>query len=193
MSVVGPWLRGIAYAIGFLGSAILGATVVLNVAGQLELDTLAVALRGALGAVALMVAVYFLVRVAETARSQAPIRTMGSGGPISVSPQAVRLMVDEVLAETFDIDDARVRIQSSREGLRIALRFSLPPDQRVPEIGERIQADVRSRIEDRVGVTVDEVDVTAQAFKSTSPAGATEASEAGRQPTDLPEERDRVD
>ncbi len=197
MTGFGSWLREIGYAIGFLGSAILGALLVLNVAGQVELDTLAAAIRAALGVVALGAAVYFLIRVAETARSQAPIRTMGAGGPISVSSEAVRSMVRDVLTDTFGIDDARVRIRSSTQGLRISLRFSLPPDQRVPDVGERIQTDVRSRIEDRVGVSVDEVDVTAQAFKSTSPQGAPQgapqASEAAKQPTDLPEERDRVD
>lgn len=193
MTSVGAWLREIAYGMGFLGSAIIGALLILNVAGQIELDTLAPVVPAVLGAVALAAAVFFIARVIEMTRARTPIQTMGSGAPISVSPEAVRRLVREALNETVDIDDARIQIRSSGDGLRISVRFSLPPDQRIPEIGERIQADVRSRVEDRIGVTVDQVDVTAQAFTVASAKPTPAESETAREPTDLPEERDRVD
>ncbi|MFB6285413.1 MAG: alkaline shock response membrane anchor protein AmaP [Candidatus Bipolaricaulia bacterium] len=193
MTGIGIWLREIGYGVAFLGSAILGVLLALNVAGQMEIDPLSPIVRGLLGIVALSTAVYFLVQVAETARSRTPIETTGSGGSISISPEAVRSLVHEILRDTFAIDDARVRIRSAGEGLRVAVRFSLPPDRKIPEISERIQTDVRGRIEDRIGVTVDRVDVTAQAFKAESPQALPERSEPTDQHTDLPEERDRVD
>lgn len=193
MTGVGAWLREIVYGIGFLGSAVVGALLMLSVAGQIELDTLSLAVRAALGAAALAAAVYFIARVAEMARAQTPIQTMGSGGPISVSRGAVRSLVHDILDESFDIDDARVKIGASRDGLRISVRFSLPADQRIPEIGERIQADLRGQVEDRIGVTVDQVDVTAQAFKAASSKPEPADPKTAKEPTDLPEERDRVD
>ncbi len=193
MTGVWGWLREVGLGTGFLGSAVLGVLLLLNVAGQLELDPLSPIVLGVLGVVALGTAVHFLAQVVETARSRAPIETMGSGGSISISPEAVRSLVHDILRDTFAIDDARVWIRSAEEGLRIAVRFSLPPDRRIPEISERIQTDVRSRIEDRIGVTVERVDVTAQAFKAESPQALPERSETTDQPTDLPEERDRVD
>lgn len=193
MTNIGAWTREVGYGIGFLGSAIVGALLILNVAGRIGLDTLPLTIRAILGGVALAVAVYFLMCVAQTARSQSPIRSMGSGGPIWISPQAVRSLVGDLLEASFEIDDARVAVRPAGDGLRVSVKFSLPPEQRIPELGERIQTEIRNRVEDRIGVTVDQVDVMAQAFKATSAKRGPAASKTAKPPTDLPEERDRVD
>lgn len=199
MTRMGSWLRELVYGLGFLGSAIVGALLILNAFGQIGIDALPLAVRAGLGVLALGAAGYFLTRVAQAIRLRAPIQTIGAGGAIRVFPEAVRRLVRDTLREAFDIDDARVQIRPAGDGLRLSVQFSLPPDQRVPELGERVQAEVRRRVEERIGVTVDQVDVTAQAFKpapspspSSAPPTATEArSPSG--PTELSKERDRVD
>lgn len=198
MTSVGGWIREIGYGVGFLGAAIVGAVLILNAFDQISLDSMSRLVRAVLGMVSLGAAVYFLVAVIQTVRIQSPIQTMGSGGPIWISPEAVRSLVRDILDESFDIDDARIGIRSASEGLRLSIRFSLPADQRIPELAERVQTDVRSGVEERIGVTVDQVDVTAQAFKAaSSSASPSEPSDDGpssqQPPAELGEERDRVD
>ena len=195
MTGVGLWLREIGHGIAFLGLAVLAMLVLLDGFGRFDLNALASSIQIGLGVVSLGAAVYFLMGVAEMAHSAAPIRTMGSGGPIGISPEAVREFVRDLLEADFDVDDARVTLQASGEGINVLVRFALPPDQRVPELAERIQTEVRRRVEERIGVTVDQVDVTAQAFRptaSTSPTAESKTSEASTS-GDRPEERDRVD
>lgn len=189
------WLREIGHGVAFLGLAVLAGLLLLDGIDRFDLDALSPGVRMGLGGVALGAAVYFLMRVAGTARSAAPIRTMGSGGPIGIAPEAVREFVRDLLEADFEVDDARVTLRAAGEGIKIFVHFALPPDQRVPELAERIQNEVRRRVEERIGVTVDQVDVTAQAFKpaASSPAPAESTTSDDPTPSDLPEERDRVD
>jgi hypothetical protein len=107
-------------------------------------------------------ALYFAGLVIGIRRRRALITHMGARGAIRISPRAVRDFIARVLEEELDLPDCRVRLRpaAGKEGALIVLvQAPLPLGQNVIEVGEHVQELLKARVEERIGIVVDQVEV----------------------------------
>jgi len=123
-----------------------------------------------LGASSLLLALYFLRRIIVAQNLRSRVMRMGPQGPIWVSLEAIRGFVLKDLEEGLGVRGARVSLRPQGKGLAIGVRTSLPLDVNITELGERIQEHVKSRIESRIGVSVERVEVFARSISTEAPA-----------------------
>lgn len=192
----GP-LIGLGHGLALVLTAAMGALFLLVYFERISLEETGIPyLELILAAVSLLVALYFLGRLLTLSRARPRIMSMGSIGPIWVAPEAVRDFILKVLEEELDIRDARVSLRPRGEGIGVEVQTSLPLEVNIAELGERIQERVRTRVEERVGVTVEQVEVFARSIRSApAPAPPTRPAEAhhDERAAQLEGERDRVD
>lgn len=168
---IGYWLASLALlAIGFLFLATRFGWWIdeLNAFFQGSRGEIALIV---LGSVAIAIALTFLGRgFAIASRARAGIRNMGPRGPIWISLDAIREFISRSLKEELGLSDARVSLRAAGEGLMVQVRTSLPLHENVTELGERIQEQVKVRVEERIGVSVEQVEVFAQNIRAQTPA-----------------------
>lgn len=133
------------------------------------------------GAGLIVIALYFLLmEIRAERRARASLQAQGPEGPIWVSLVAVRGFIRRLLEEELGLSDARVLLRTRGEELVVQVRTSLPLDVNVTELGERIQEHIKSRVESRIGVSVERVEIFAQNIsvgKETPPASAPASEE----------------
>lgn len=179
MRRLGEALRDVAYGLAIvylLGLAALAFRLVLVRPRPRELDlgwlaepagVVAVYLAGA---IALLLALYFVLRLWDLLAQRRRFLHAGGEGPIEVSPFAVRDFIRTVLAQEEPRLRARVRLHRDAEGgLRVALSAALPADVPVVETAARLQGLLKERIERRLGVSVTEVSFYAQSIGAPTP------------------------
>jgi uncharacterized alkaline shock family protein YloU len=172
----GDYLIELGYGLAFLLLVIVGLFFLALSFGwfaeELEafLNMRGQELFGALAAFSLMLALYFLRRVIVAQHLRSRVMRMGPQGPIWVSLEAIRGFVLKALEEELGVHRARVSLKSRGKGLIVGVRTSLPLDVNVTELGERIQEHVKSRIESRIGVSVERVEVFARSISAEAPA-----------------------
>jgi len=110
-----------------------------------------------------VIAFYFLLAgIRAGQRARARLQAQGPEGPIWVSLVAVQGFIRRLLEEELGLSDARVLLRTRGEGLIVQVRTSLPLDVNVTELGERIQEHIKSRVESRIGVAVERVEIFAK-------------------------------
>ena len=120
-----------------------------------------------------LLALYFLTRGVLAAREAEPrVMSAGPRGPIWISQGAIRDFILQALREEMGFADASVSLKQGRDGIVVQVRTPLPLHQSVTELGAKIQEHVKARVEERIGVTVERVEVLAKSVQSASAAPA---------------------
>ena len=124
-----------------------------------------------------LLALYFLTRGVLAARGAEPrVMSAGPRGPIWISQSAIREFILQSLREEMGFANASVSLRQGRDGIVVHVRTPLPLDQSVTELGAKIQEHVKTRVEERIGVTVERVEVLAKSVQATPSPLATSAS-----------------
>lgn len=116
-----------------------------------------------------LLALYFLTRGVLAARGADPrVMSAGPRGPIWISQGAIRDFILQSLREELGFAHAAVSLRQGRDGIVVQVRTPLPLHQSVTELGAKIQEHVKTRVEERIGVTVERVEVLAKSVQSAS-------------------------
>lgn len=184
----------LGYGLSLLLAGVAGAYFLLTYFERLPLQTQIPYLDLAVGILLLLFALHFLWRLLIARRIKARIMTMGTHGPIWISPVAIRDFLLRLLREEFGIRRATVSLRAMGEGIAVEVRASLPSGGSIADLGERIQDRIRSRIEDRVGVDVQRVEVYTRGIDSSAASGVSSQEEAGTETAsdEWSGERDRL-
>ena len=113
-------------------------------------------------------ALYFGTIIVRAHRQRRLITHAGTRGAIHISPLAVRDFMVQVLEEELGLPDCRVRMRagSGKEGaLIVMVRAPLPLGQNVIEMGEHMQELLKARVEDRIGIAVDRVEIITSSMR----------------------------
>jgi uncharacterized alkaline shock family protein YloU len=133
----------------------------------------------------LLLAVFFIRRLVILYQLKARIMTVGSRGPIWISPSAVRDFILKTLEEQLGLTNARVTLQmKGNKGIAVKIRASVPLTKPLTDLGERIQEIVKSNLEGRIGIKVENVEVFARSITTTY-AGKSAPSEDAEEYTPL--------
>lgn len=167
-------LRVLGLGAAMVLTAGLGVCLILAGAGVISLasvwgffDTLAGAILVILvGASLILVSIHFLIALADERLNAALFHHDGDWGRIDVSPTALRESVAGILKADIGLDQFRIQLSHRAKGVGITVRTSLSPEQRVTDVGERIQRELAEHIVDRTGVQVSDVTVLVRNIRS---------------------------
>ncbi len=143
----------------------------------LDLNRLGRGLLIAWGILSLLISVYFIRNIVIQHRARGRIMSAGPRGPIWISPIAVRDFILKTVEEQHGLEHARVKIFMKTEGIAVRVKGSVPLSEPLTDMGERIQEDVKSQVENRIGIRVQSVEVDARSITTTeysSPAKSRE-------------------
>ncbi len=167
-------LPTILHYLAFLFTLGLGVTTVLTGAGVLSVGSVSPVFSDAgwtiflilLGVGTLLIALHFLLVLADDRLNEVLYSSAGEWGRVEVSPTAVREFISGILRKDIGIDRFRVFLRREENGVAIRVRTALTPDQRVTDVGERIQRELTRHVADRTGVEVREVTVFVRSIRA---------------------------
>ena len=164
-------LRGGGYLISLLYLLFIAAVLLgmrFGAVSPTELLAFLQRRRGALAlyilaALALVGAVYCGLRFIGLYRQRRRlIEYQSARGLIQIAPLALRDFAQGFLERELGLIRCRVQLeQSAQGGLRLRVQAQLPASGNLMELGEQIQARLKERVEQQIGITVDEVAVFA--------------------------------
>jgi hypothetical protein len=177
-------LRVLGFGVALILTAGLSICLILAGAGVLSLssiwgflDTLSGSILVILVGVALLlVAVHFLIQLADERLNGAMFHHQGKWGRIDLSPTAIKEFIAGILRNAVGIDQFRIALRHQAGGVGITVRTTLSPDQRVTDVGERIQRELVQHVTDRTGVEVTDVTVLVRGVR----AGDAQMKESSR-------------
>jgi len=148
-------------------SAGLGIALILAGAGVLSLvsvwtflDTVAGSILVILvGVSMLLIATHFLIELADERLNASLFHHEGDFGCIDVAPIAIKEFTAGILRQDIGLDQFRISLRHQVKGVGITIRTTLSPEQRVTDVGERIQRELAKQLADRTGVEVTDVTV----------------------------------
>ena len=160
-------LRIIGNACAVLLTAGMGVTLILAGIGVLSVGSLWYELDRmpgfifviVAGAAFVLVAGRFVWAIVEEMQKAVLFSHQGDWGRIELSPTAVREFISDILRRQVGIDRFRIGLGHHADGVAITVRTALTPEQRVSDIGTRIQRELVQHVADRTGVEVREVSV----------------------------------
>lgn len=140
----------------------LGISLILAGAGVLSLssvwaflDTVSGSILVILVGVAfLLVAAYFAIQLVGERLNAGLFHHEGEWGRIELSSLAIREYIAGILRNDIGLDRFRILLRNQDDGVAITVRTTLSPEQRVTEVGERIQRELAKHVSDRTGVEV---------------------------------------
>jgi len=155
------------YTVSCLFTGGLGVLFILFGAGTLSFDKAKSFLSSAggiavlflSGACLIILLGYFLLLIYRSRLATARFSQEGEQGKIEISPYAIQEFISGILQEELGITRFRVRLRHKEDGVAIYVHIALTPQERVAEIGSRIQETLTSRVMERTGVEVKEVSV----------------------------------
>jgi len=176
-------LRVLGLGAAMILTAGLGVGLILAGAGVLSLssiwdflDTVAGSILIILVGVALLlVAVHFLTELADERLSAALFHHEGDWGRIDLAPIAIKELIAGILRKDIGLDRFRILLRHQVNGVGITVRTTLSPDQRVTDVGERIQRELAKHVADQTGVEVRGVTVLVRSIRA-SESGIKETS-----------------
>ncbi|MFC2079784.1 hypothetical protein ACFLSZ_07360, partial [Candidatus Bipolaricaulota bacterium] len=128
------------------------------------------------GVALLLVGAYFLIQLANERLNAAWFHHEGEWGRVDLSPTAIKEFVAGILRNDIGLERFRIMLRHHVNGVGIAVRTTLSPDQHVTEVGERIQRELAKHVAERTGVEVCEVTVLVRSIRS-SDSGIKETSQ----------------
>ena len=117
------------------------------------------------GALLLAIAARFVLRFLESLGEGVLFSHQGEWGAIELSPQAVREFISDILRRQVGIERFRIGLKHHDDGVAITVRTALTPEQRVTEMGARIQKELARHVTERTGVEVREVTVLVRSIR----------------------------
>jgi uncharacterized alkaline shock family protein YloU len=167
-------LLTVLHYLAFLFTLGLGVVTILAGTGVLAIGTVSAAFSDTgwtillilVGVGVLLVALHFLLVLAEDRLNEVLYSSAGEYGRVEVSPMAVREFISGILRRDIGIDRFRVFLRRQENGVAIRVRTALTPDQRVTDVGERIQRELTRHVADRTGVEVREVTVFVRSIRA---------------------------
>ena len=176
-------LRVLGFGVAMILTAGLGVASILAGAGVLSLssiwdflDTVPGSILVILaGSALLLIAVHFLIRLANERLNAALFHHEGEWGRIDLSPIAIKEFIAGILRKDFGLDRFRILLRHQVNGVGITVRTTLSPGQCVTDVGERIQRELTEQVADRTGVDVSDVTVLVRSIRA-SDSGIEETS-----------------
>ena len=167
-------LATLFYGFLSLAAVVLAVLALLGGAGAFSTTALGDALHAIPGewflfllAVVLLLAALLLLRAMLRKRSAAArFAQDGVRGRIELSPHALEELASGVLREEVGVDHFRVRLRRAAGGITILVQTRLTLEQKVAEVGRRIQEVLAQRVVERTGVKVGEVKVLVGSFRA---------------------------
>ena len=167
-------LLTVLHYLAFLFTLGLGIVVILTGTGVFSEGDIAAAFSDTgwtillilLGVGLLLIALHFLLVLAEDRLNEVLYSRAGEWGRVEVSPTAVREFISGILRDDIGIERFRVYLRRRENGVAIRVRTALTPDQRVTDVGERIQRELTEHVSDRTGVEVREVTVFVRSIRA---------------------------
>lgn len=92
----------------------------------------------------------------------------GQWGKIELSPYALREFVSGIMRNEIGIDHFKAKLGHLDNGLSIKITTTLSPEDKVAEVGQRIQETLSHRVAERTGVEVSKVSVLVNSIQSHS-------------------------
>jgi uncharacterized alkaline shock family protein YloU len=112
-----------------------------------------------------LISVYFLIALADERLDASLFHHEGDWGRVDLAPEAIKELIGGILRKDIGLDRFRVQLRHHVKGVGITVRTMLSPEQRVTEVGERIQRELARHVEDRTGVVVGEVVVLVRGIR----------------------------
>jgi len=162
---------GLSIGLILAGAGVLSLTSVWDFLDTLSGSILVILV----GAALLLVAVYFLIQLADERLRATLFHHEGDWGRIDLAPIAIKEFIAGILRKEIGLDRFRILLRHRANGVGITVRTTLAPDQRVTEIGERIQRELAEHVADRTGVEVSNVTVLVRSIRA-SESGIKETS-----------------
>lgn len=129
------------------------------------------------GALLLAIAARFVLRFLESLGEGVLFSHQGEWGAIELSPQAVREFISDILRRQVGIERFRIGLKHHDDGVAITVRTALTPEQRVTEMGARIQKELARHVTERTGIEVREVTVLVRSIRRDDTTSMDTASE----------------
>jgi hypothetical protein len=117
------------------------------------------------GAGLVLIFVHFLIALADERLNASLFHHEGDWGRIDLAPEAIREFIGGILRKDIGLDRFHVQLRHHVKGVGITVRTTLSPEQRVTEVGERIQRELAAHVEDRTGVAVGDVIVLVRGIR----------------------------
>jgi len=117
------------------------------------------------GVALLLTAMHYVVILADRRVNAVTYVREAELGKIEVTPHAVKELIAGILREEVGIERFRVVLHHAGQGVAITVRTTLAPDQRVTELGERIQRQLTHQVAERTGVEVRSVSVQVRSIR----------------------------
>ncbi|MFC2106324.1 hypothetical protein ACFLS0_06210 [Candidatus Bipolaricaulota bacterium] len=176
-------LRVLGFGVAMILTAGLGITLILAGAGVLSLssiwdffDTVSGSILVILvGSALSLVAIYFLIQLADERLNAALFHHEGEWGRIDLSPIAIKEFIAGILRKDFGLDRFRILLRHQVDGVGITVRTTLSHGQCVTDVGERIQRELTDQVAERTGVGVSDVTVLVRSIRA-SESGIKETS-----------------
>ncbi|MCK5450822.1 MAG: alkaline shock response membrane anchor protein AmaP, partial [Candidatus Omnitrophica bacterium] len=73
-------------------------------------------------------------------------------GEVTVSLSAVEEYINKIAKTIMDIKEVKPRVSVNKKGINIITEVSISASANIPEVTERIQMEVRNRVQDMLGV-----------------------------------------
>ena len=170
--------RFVANLAAFLTTGGLGIVLIIAGSGGLSLSSVTTffddlpgtILLILLGVIQVLAAVRFLLAMAEDRLNAVVFSREGEWGRIELTPHAIRELISGVLRDEIGLDQFGVRLRHEGDGIGIVVRTTVSPEQRVTDIGERIQRELSAQVADRTGVEVREVSVLVRSIRAAEAA-----------------------
>lgn len=166
--------RGVANLVALLVTGGLGVTFILGGAGMLSFSSITPYLDRVPGTIFLILVgvallfagISFLMASAEELFRAGVFARESEGGRIALTSFAVKEYVSGVLRDEIGLDHFRVQLKRCGDGVAITVRITLSPDQRVTEVGGRIQSVLAREVPGRTGVGVSDVSILVRGIRS---------------------------
>lgn len=113
----------------------------------------------ALGALLVAISMHYALLFFRGRARLAHFSQDGQWGKIELSPYALRELVSGIMREEIGIERFKAKLGHLDNGLSIKITTTLSPEDKVAEIGQRIQDTLSARVTERTGVEVNQVSV----------------------------------
>lgn len=107
---------------------------------------------GAIGAIFLAIGLTVPKRLAGKFKRDRVIAFQNPDGEVTVSLSAIEDYIRKIAKNIPSIKDIRPRVDIGKKGIEIITDVSISPAANIPEITERIQAEVKNKVHGMLGV-----------------------------------------
>lgn len=122
------------------------------------------------GGALILIAIYLLLACRDEQLKRSLFYHEGEWGRIELAPNAIKELIANILQEDIGLDRFHISLRHPIDGISIGVQTTLSPDQKVTEVGARIQRELARHVADRTGVEVSDVSVLVRSIRANKPA-----------------------